>query len=376
MGSLFKLTPGGPNGTWSETVLSFKDDHEIGTIPKSGPLIDSAGNIYGTTTWGSVFEIKPGPNGTWSKTVLHNLNNLNTNEGGVPYGALIMDKAGNIYGTNSLGGQGMSGGDVFELSRTSNGTWSYTVLHSFIANTGGGYGVSAGLVMDPAGNLYGTTIVTNGGSLEEVAGDGVAFKLARGSDGKWTETVLHTFHNSNLTDKWGRKLWPAGDGYGVKSPLIMEKAGNLYGTTWSGGTGEGIVFKLSPNSNSNGEWTETIVNTFNQMKKKDGAGPLGRLAIDAAGNIYGTTTVGGTGTSTGGAGGCIFKLTPDANGTWVETVIHTFPFFGPLAKEGYRPEAGVIFDAAGNLYGTNSQGGPTNHFGTVFEISNVRSDSK
>jgi uncharacterized repeat protein (TIGR03803 family) len=295
----------------------------------------------------------------------------NDPNGAVPYGDLLMDKAGNIYGTVSLGGQGISGigisgGTVFELSRGANGVWTYTTLHSFVANTGGGFGVSAGLVMDSAGNLYGTTIVGTG---EGVTGDdGVVFKLTRGANGRWTETVLHTFHNPNLTDTWGRKLWAA-DGYGVKSPLLIDAAGNLYGTTYQGGDCSvsgcaGIAYKLAPGSN--GTWTYTILHTFNGFAthSKDGNGPMGRLVIDAAGNLYGTTQSGGPGT-----GGVVFKLAPGANGAWTETVLHSFPLFGAGGgKEGFTPLAGLIFDSAGNLYGTASSGGPTSHFGVVFEI--------
>jgi uncharacterized repeat protein (TIGR03803 family) len=387
LGTVFKLTPNS-NGTWSETVLrSFAANGEDGNQPRGGVIFDKAGNLYGTTIMGgshsagTIFEMTPGPNGTWTETILHSFSQ--NGDGNAPWGDLVMDKAGDIYGTTRAGGKFRPGrasvgnGTVFELTRASNGAWSYSVVYNFGLNDapGTGYGVSAGLAIDAAGNLYGTTIDSAS------SGDGVAFKLTRGPNGTWTETILHQFHNPNLKDAQGRLLWPP-DGYGVKPALIIDTAGNLYGVANNGGictaygvgnltTGNtdcfGMVFKLAPSSN--GTWSETILYTFHGYDGRrggsvDGAGPAGRLVIDAAGNLYGTTQVGGSGT-----GGTVFKLTPSANGAWKETVLHNFPMFGASGgKEGISPQAGLTFDAAGNLYGTTSQGGPTGHLGTVFEL--------
>ena len=215
MGTVFKLTPG-PNGTWSETVLhTFQNNGKDGSTPKGGVIVDKAGNLYGTTSMpgGAVFELTPGPDGTWSETVLHTFGQSLGVDGSFPNGDLIMDKAGNIYGTTNAGGGYRpgygSGGTVFELARASNGPWSYATVFSF-NNKGGGSYPNAGLAMDAAGNLYGTTIGTNYDTGKEVGGDGIVFKLTRGSDGEWTETVLHTFHNPNLRDSWGRLIMGPG----------------------------------------------------------------------------------------------------------------------------------------------------------------------
>ncbi|MGA2076333.1 MAG: choice-of-anchor tandem repeat GloVer-containing protein [Terriglobia bacterium] len=381
-GTVFKLTPG-PNGAWSETFLSFQDDHKVGGGPKGGVIMDRAGNIYGTTAGGgpnghgAIFELTPGPNGTWSESVLHAFGQDNgmvlEGDGSGPEGDLVMDKAGNIYGTTHDGGAcgpGQSpGGTVFELTRAPNGAWSYARLFSF-CKKGGGFFPTPGVAIDAAGNLYGTTSVTD---LGNGGGDGVVFMLTRGASGDWAETVLHTFHNPNLRDSWGRLLWPP-DGWGFKSPLVIDAAGSLYGTTSNGGicpdygvglqTGDtgcfGMVYKLAPGSN--GTWTETILHTFTGGAKpnKDGSGPVGRLLLDMAGNFYGVTKLGGT-----GVGGTVFKLSPDANGRWTETVLHNFPLLGPeVAKEGTGPLAGLAHDAAGNLFGVAAG----SQFGLVYEI--------
>ena len=169
LGALFKLTPG-PNGTWTETVQSFQDDHKGGIDPKSGVIFDKAGNLYGATGSGgpygagTIFEIRPGPNGMWSETVLYSYGNNDPN-GGTPWGDLLMDKAGNIYGTVSLGGRGIpgkgiSGGTVIEMSQAANGAWTETILYSFpmFGAKGGKEGTApkGGLIFEAAGNLYGT----------------------------------------------------------------------------------------------------------------------------------------------------------------------------------------------------------------------------
>jgi uncharacterized repeat protein (TIGR03803 family) len=327
-GTVFKLTSGS-NGKWSETVLhSFHDDGKDGLTPQAGVIFDKAGNLWGTTSaggtnGGTVFELTPGPNGTWSETVL--------SVGGQPGSDLIFDKAGNIYGT--------AAGGVFEVAPASSGARSITTLYSFQNDA---IGPHAALILDEAGNLYGTTQCCGMGR------GGTVFKLTRGSNGAWVETVLHIFVN----DSMGKSP----DGYNPQTGLVFDAAGNLYGTTQSGGAslnGDGTVFKLAPGSN--GAWSETVLHSFNILKNKDGRNPLGQLVLDAAGNLYGTTQDGGK-----GGGGTVFKLAPGSDGAWTETVLHGFDYSG----RGQAPKAGVIFDAAGNLYVTTSSG----NNGTVFEI--------
>ncbi|MFZ0953348.1 MAG: choice-of-anchor tandem repeat GloVer-containing protein, partial [Candidatus Sulfotelmatobacter sp.] len=252
---------------------------------------------------------------------------------GAPGGGLIFDAAGNLYGA-AAGNGGIGTATVFKLTANSDGTWTESVLFKFF----GGY-PEAGLIFDAAGNLYGTTI--------QPGLQGTVFELSPTSDGGWTESTLFTFG--------GR------DGANPLGGLIFDAAGNLYGTTAGGGSsstectsgghnGCGVVFKLAPNPD--GTWTESVLHTFlGEPSEYPSAG----LTMDAAGNLYGTTNGGGTNY------GSVFKLTPTSSG-WSYTVLHRF-----LGLPGEYPYAGVIMDAAGNLYGTTSEG--STNYGLVFEIT-------
>jgi uncharacterized repeat protein (TIGR03803 family) len=285
---------------------------------------------------------------TWAcaqqERVLYNFNAYTGIRG--PYGAVIFDKAGNIYGTTSGGGT-YSLGAAFELTPNGSGGWTQTVLHNFQDNEVDGWGPQAGLVLDASGNLYGVT--PYGGIYE----DGVVFELSPAGGGQWTETVLHNFNIST-------------DGYQPSASLVIDKLGNLYGTTASGGTGTncgegcGTVFELSPQSG--GGWSFSTVHTFNN-DGTDGYRPLyGALVFDAKGNLYGTTNAGGTDND-----GIVFELSPQGGGVWSETIIHTFLVNG---TDGLYPDGGVIFDAKGNLYGTTDEGGNIfPGYGTVYELS-------
>jgi uncharacterized repeat protein (TIGR03803 family) len=223
------------------------------------------------------------------------------------------------------------------------------VLHRFRSGNDGSE-PRAGLIADAAGNLYGTTFY--GGSQASV---GTIFKLTaphrRGAP--WTETTLHTF--SDLLGGWDP--WAG---------LISDKAGNLYGTTWLGGTfGDcGVVFELSP---SGGGWTYTVIHNFACDGTGDGGESRADLVMDQSGNLFGTTSVGGSG---GCAGGCgvVFELSP-ANGGWSETVLYNFQ---GTFEEGGGTGGGVVLDKQGNLYGTNSRGGARNSVGAVFELKRPR----
>jgi uncharacterized repeat protein (TIGR03803 family) len=266
-------------------------------------------------------------------------------DGGNPYAGLIADAAGNLYGTtygSVNGGGGPSRyGTVFEL--TPSGT--FTVLYSF---TGGSDGANprAGLIADAAGSLYGTTI-SGGVSCGELPhGCGTVFQLTPSG----TLNVLHSFTGS--------------DGSQPFAALVADAAGNLYGTTYGGGAtascdppnGCGTVFKLAPSG------ILTVLYSF--TGSSDGAYPFGALVADAAGNLYGTTTLGGATASCNPPSGCgtVFELV--ASGSL--TVLHSFTgFFG---SDGSSPYAGLIADATGKLYGTTFGGGAYGH-GTVFELA-------
>jgi uncharacterized repeat protein (TIGR03803 family) len=358
-GTVFELTPAA-NGLWSEwkeTVLhSFHRDGRDGANPSAGVVFDKAGNLWGTTenggtdNFGTVFELSPGPNGTWTETVL-------SLPQAKPASSLIFDKAGSTYGTTQRDARasGTGTGTVFKLAPTSNGAWTRTTLYAFAIENPyvqsayvDGVDPRAGVIFDAAGNLYGTTSMGGRGTI-----DGTVFKLTRRSNGTWAEAVLHSFDSST------------GDGGRPAGALIMDAQGNLYGTAGIGGADRegGVIFELAPGSN--GQWSETI--SYNFSDKNDttgnGWGPHCRLVFDKAGNLYGTTGRGGH-----GLGGTVFKLSPGPNGAWSMTVLHAF---ARDHTEGDGPQAGLIFDAQGNLYGTTERGGGDPNdlgHGVVFEI--------
>jgi uncharacterized repeat protein (TIGR03803 family) len=225
---------------------------------------------------------------------------------------------------------------------------NYKTLHKF---TGGGLEESfAGLVFDQAGNLYGTT--SGGGvGLSKCgysAGCGTVFKLTPNADGNWRESVLYSFCSRTN----------CGDGEIPIAGLTFDQAGNLYGMTDGGGaTGGGTAFKLTPHSD--GSWTESVLYRFTGM---DGSQP-NSVILDAAGNLYGTTALGGKLNCSPIGCGVVFKLAPNSKGGWNEIVLHTF-----ADHPGANPNAGLILDPAGNLYGT-TEGDLSTTFGSVFEIT-------
>jgi uncharacterized repeat protein (TIGR03803 family) len=355
-GTVFRLTPGS-GGKWTEKVLHSFNGSD-GSKPFAGLIFDMAGNLYGTTTsgggtgcggygCGTVFQLTPGTNDKWTEKVLHSFNGA---DGYYPSAGLIFDATGNLYGTTSGGGTS-SGcnygcGTVFQLAPGARDTWTETVLHSFSNNGMDGYEPYGGLIFDATGNLYGTTF-SGGGTGCGGGGCGTVFQLAPGARGRWTETALHSFNNNGT------------DGITPQASLILNTTGGLYGTTTSGGEYTfGTVFQLT---SSGGKWTEKVLHSFNHT---DGYYPSAGLIFDATGNLYGTTWLGG-GDGCGGDGcGTVFQLAPGANGTWSETVLHSFQH----NKFGWAPVGGLILDSSGDLFGTTSTGG-TQGAGTAFEIT-------
>jgi uncharacterized repeat protein (TIGR03803 family) len=259
-----------------------------------------------------------------------------TGSGANPSDSLIFDPAGNLYGTTVNGGSCC--GNVFQLTRGPGGQWTPKVLYNFCAVSGCPDGAlpTAGLIFDAVGNLYGTTEA--GGAYSY----GTVFKLAPGAGGTWTETVLHSFNGT--------------DGLYPEASVIFDPAGKLYGTTNEGGVySGGTVFQLRPGGG--GQWIENVLHSFNPAAE-DGFYPYANLIFDAAGNLYGTTEEGGAYHA-----GTIVQLARGAHGTWTEKVLHSFN-----GADGYSLRGGLIFDAAGNLYGTAYSGGAY-AFGTVFEFS-------
>lgn len=253
----------------------------------------------------------------------------------------------------------------------------YKVLWSFSGSPDGAYPF-ANLAIDAQGNLYGTTL--EGGSVPECAlGCGTVFRLSPNPDGTWSETILYSFCSV---------IGPTGceDGEDPKAGVVLDGKGNIYGTTFSGGTpfcaidtaGCGVVFELSPPAAPGDSWTETVLYNFCSdyinNTCMDGAFPTGQLVFDNAGNLYGTTTTGGAWESGGGCcfGGTVFELLPRQSG-WTENVLYSFcaERQGIACQDGAGPQAAVTFDSGGNLYGTTEGGGAqkSQGLGTVFQLS-------
>jgi uncharacterized repeat protein (TIGR03803 family) len=339
-GTVFQLSVSG-----QETVIYSFTGGGDGLDPHGGVTIDGSGNLYGTTVAGGfgglcagdgcgvIFELTPS-DGIWTETTLYNFKGLNDGFG--PGGGLVLDGAGNLYGTAPDGGA-RSSGVVFELSPGAHG-WHYKVIHQFTGGKDGAIGSLGNLLLDVAGNLYGTT------ELGGVNGAGGVYELSPTTRGPWKTTVLYDF----------KGIPDAANPYGG---LIFDKAGILYGTTYFGGTaGMGTVFQLTPGPN--GTWQENVPYSF--QGGTDGSFPTATPIFSAAGNLYGTTSTGGRPSCDCGT---VFKLTL-TGGSWNEKIVH---FFGK-GRDGYSPNYGLTLDPAGSLFGTTPFGG-TGGQGTVFEIT-------
>jgi uncharacterized repeat protein (TIGR03803 family) len=352
-------------GAANEKVLHDFVAFPHGANSQGNLIADLAGNLYGTTPdggrygYGTVFQLAPSGHGKWTQTVLYSF--AGGSDGSDPVAGLVFDSGGNLYGTTAAGGSQQQQcityrigcGVVFELSPSAHGIWTEKVLYSFNGDPNDGETPLASLIFDHTGHLYGTT--GGGGAYEE----GTVFELTPGSNGAWTETILYDFTGG-------------ADGASPEANLVSDSSGNLYGTTEYGGdlncngvyknSSCGTVFKLTPNAN--GTWTESVLFAFTY---DDGAYPSGGLVFDSTGNLYGTTPVGPGFACDQGGCGTVFRLTPSSNGTWTQTMIYIFEG-GP---DGADPVAGLVFDAAGNLYGTTESGGLAGCYencGTVFEL--------
>jgi len=310
-----------------EVLYSFGANSSDAAYPYAGVSEDKDGNLFGTTyiggsnNEGAVFKLAP--DGT--ETVLYSFcAQTKCADGETPYGGVIEDGNGNIFGTTYLGGSGAADGTVYRLAP--DGT--ETVLHSF---QGGSDGIipDAALKADKKGNLFGTTAsggVHSIGTVFEVTPEG-------------TETILHSFAGAPR------------DGAQTYSNLVADKQGNFYGTTYIGGTNNsGVVFKLAPDG------TETVLYSFCALSGcADGASPYPGLILDKAGNLYGTTNRGGAYNS-----GTVFKFSSDGS----ESVLHSFAG----GTDGDLPYGGLVADRKGDLYGMTWQGGSAGD-GTVFKVA-------
>ena len=327
-GVVFKISAAG-----KETILYRFTGKTDGGFPEAGLIRDKAGNLYGTANTGGasgdgvVFELSKG-----TETVLHSFSGT---DGAHPTASLVRDAAGNFYGTTFYGGSAScSCGTVFKIDTAG----VETVLYSFTGGTDGKFPAGR-LLLDSSGNLYGTA--SEGGIVNcgrfGMYGCGVVFKV----DSSGTETVLYTFNG-------------LGDGGQPLAGLIRDSAGNFYGTTFSAGdvsrncalnNGCGVVFELSTGGQ------ESVLYTF--TNSTDGANPTADLVRDAAGNLYGTTKLGGAGY------GVVFEIQGSS-----EAALYTFQG----GNDGAGPLAGLIRDSSNNLYGTTSFGGKSAK-GVVFKLT-------
>jgi len=333
-GTVFELSRNA-DGTWSETVLYTFTGGADGSTPDSSLVFDSQGNLYGTASagglpncsfgCGTVFKLTP--NGTsWTETTIYQFQG-NT-DGWFPKSNLVFDKAGNLYGSTASGGTSLYWGTVFKLLHQQDGSWTESVVHSFDEGPGGCN--PEGVVADTNDNIYG---------IAELCGAQVLWGTVWEVSNTGAFSVIHTFEDNFI------------DGGMPNTGLAIDRSGNLYGGTIAGpgdlcgGIGCGVVYKLVADKN----WAETILHTF---VGDPGAVPNGDLAFDAQGNLWGTTQY--------WYEGMLFELEPGSPGVTFNPVK---VFRGP---EG-PPFAGVVFDSAGNAYGTQTSG--PNGLGGVFEMT-------
>jgi uncharacterized repeat protein (TIGR03803 family) len=352
-GVVFELTQGAGTTHWTETVLHRFQGID-GRNPQTTMLRDPAGALYGATYYGGtndlgvVYKLTPpaSSQGKWTFEVLHSFTGI---DGENPVGSLARDKSGAIYGVTYGGGKNFAG-NIFKLTPPAAGStkWAAETIFSFDGYNTGDF-PAAGLVISPAGALYGTATSNGPNSL----GSGVVYELTPPAAGKtaWTYSVLHVFGLSES------------DGYAPQSELVLDSAGTVYGTTAGGGapppsgTASGTIFKLSPPLKGKTGWAETILYTF--TGETDGGAPATGLILDKTGALYGTNDLGGAQQD-----GNIFRLTPPGSGagSWVFRNVLSF-----TGGDGGAPAAGLALSADGALLGTTTEGGSGGE-GTVFRL--------
>jgi uncharacterized repeat protein (TIGR03803 family) len=364
-----------------------------GSLPNAPMIFDGVGNLYGTTSGGGItscaphgcgtmFELSPSRGGSWTESLFDGFSGCPG-----PESPLAFDRFGDLFGVC-----GSNTSNVFALARGSNG-WTLTLISSL------GAAAMGGMTVDTSGNIYGTTL--DGGGYSQ----GSVYSVKRITALRWDQITLSSFSCADdgcfpyavvTPDRFGNlygtnysgpdngtgavfKLTPhrggvgwaetvlhafqgsdhgGPDGGNPTAPVIFDSAENMYGSTYYGGAyAVGTVFKMTPNLN--GTWTETVLYSF--QGGDDGANPNGSLSMDQQGNLYGETLGGGASNA-----GVVFKLTRGSGGQWTESILHTF---NPLS-DGGSPAGGVVLDSAGNIYGTTQYGGPNGFFaGVAFKIT-------
>jgi uncharacterized repeat protein (TIGR03803 family) len=339
-GTVFELAPSGTG--WTHTVLYNFTGGADGGEPYKGVTLDAHGNLYGTAVTGGGGSCEGGcgvvykltnSEGVWTQSVIYEF--TGGNDGSGPGSPVAFDKHRNLYGMTPTGGAD-GFGVVYQLKPAGNGTWTLNVIHTFTGGTDGLGGSASRLLIDAAGNVYGVSTV--GGAN----GFGNVFELTS-PGGKWHLTTLYSFKDQP-------------DGASPYGGVIFGKDGNLYGTTYYAGANDvGTVYKLTHNS---GSWRESVLYSF--KGGSDGDSPISTLVADAKGNLYGTTSDGG---AVGCGCGTIFKLTPGSGGAWTENVAYRFP---GVPKPGFAYN-GMVSDSKGSYYGATVHGGTTNN-GAIYKF--------
>ena len=355
-----------PNG-WSQTlqvIYNFGGPGNGSSLPPANPyagiVFDGQGNLYGTTEngglvytpcngCGTVYELSPNGSGGWNESTLYAFEPFS--DGGLPTAPVVLDRFANIYGMTNCpqdcfyGG----GGEVFKLAH---GSWTISDLYSAWEYSGctPGYDYGTGgmvlcsVAFDHSSHLYGSTVIGGNMGSDCNKGCGQVFVLGQISVLSWYYIVVHDFADAGSDGRFPQGL------------LNFDADNNIYGTTGAGGSANhGTVYMLTPNRDREG-WSETLLYSF-QGGTSDGANPIAGVVLDAAGNVYGTTSEGGS------AGlGTVYMLTP-SNGAWTETLLYSFQGGGDAST----PNSSLSFDAAGNLYGT--AGGGADNQGTIFKLT-------
>lgn len=342
-GTIYRMAQNS-DGTWSEIVIYNFTDTNDGAGPIGQIAFDAAGNIYGTTAFGkpyeegTVFELSPGAGGAYSATLLYAF--TGGTDGEQPLGGVVLDKAGNIYGTTQSGGA-FDEGVLFEVSPNADGTWSENVIHSFGSSSSDGVTPDSNLLIDASGNLYGVTPGGGSGTYRS----GTVFEFSPSSSGTWTENILYAFNGK-------------ADGGGPNA-IAFDKSGNIYGVAGGGGmkgtncpSGCGTIFLLTRSSGGNWPFTRPYV-----FPGTSGYEPNG-IVLDSAGNIYGTTL------SSYPDFGTVFELKRGGVGQrWTYSLLYNFPPTGV----GIEP-MGLIIDKD-RLYGTTISTTTCYLCGTVWEVT-------
>jgi uncharacterized repeat protein (TIGR03803 family) len=323
-----------------QIIYNFAGDND-GEYIDSDLVVDGAGNLYGTSVQGgafgsgTVFQLTPSPSG-WTHTVLYSF--TGGSDGGEPYKGVTVDNQGNLYGTAVTGGGGFCEGGcgvAYKLTN-SGGVWTQTVIHTF---TGGndGSGPGSGLTLSPRGILYGMT--PTGGAN----GVGVVFRLQSMQNLTWNLKVIHAFTGGD-------------DGAGGSAGRLLLSNGKLYGVTTVGGAnGKGVVFQLT---HPTGGWQFTTLYAF--QGQPDAGFPYGSLALDSLGRLTGTTYYDGANNL-----GSVYQLAHQPDGTWTEKVLYSFKG----GTDGSSSISNVVFDKTGAMYGTTSEGGASCDCGVIFKLT-------